>query len=110
MPTRLYRKRGEGTFEDITEASGIGILENTACALFADFDNDGRQDVVVVRASGPLLFLKEGGGKFRPKPFAFQFVKSLQATFTAAAAADYHRDGWIDIYSCLYVYYRGPEQ
>ena len=45
LPNRLYRNRGDGTFEDITESSGLGILENTACALFADFDNDGRQDV-----------------------------------------------------------------
>ena len=53
LPNRLYRNRGDGTFEDITEASGVGVLENTACALFADFDNDGRQDLIVVRASWP---------------------------------------------------------
>ncbi len=41
LPNRLYRNRGDGTFEDITESSGLGILENTACALFADFNNDG---------------------------------------------------------------------
>ena len=39
LPNRLYRNRGDGTFEDITESSGLGILENTACALFADFSN-----------------------------------------------------------------------
>jgi len=110
LPNRLYRNRGDGTFEDITETSGLGLLENTACAVFADFDNDGRQDVVVVRASGPLLFLNEGGGKFRQKPGAFQFAKSPQGTFTGAAVADYDRDGWLDIYFCLYVYYQGTDQ
>jgi Tfp pilus assembly protein PilF/peroxiredoxin len=110
LPNRLYRNRGDGTFEDITEASGLGILENTACALFADFDNDGRQDVIVVRASGPLLFLNEGGGKFRLKPDAFHFASAPQGTFTGAAVADYDRDGWLDIYFCLYVYYRGTDQ
>ena len=74
LPNRLYRNRGDGTFEDITESSGLGILENTACALFADFNNRGRQDVIVVRANGPLLFVNEGGGKFRQKPDAFQFA------------------------------------
>ncbi len=68
LPNRLYRNRGDGTFEDITEASGVGILENTACALFADFNNRGRQDLVVVRTSGPLLFVNQGGGKFQPRP------------------------------------------
>jgi tetratricopeptide (TPR) repeat protein/peroxiredoxin len=110
LPNRLYRNRGDGSFEDITELSGIGILENTACALFADFDNDGRQDLIVVRTSGPLLFLNEGGGKFRQKLDAFQFTTPPQGTFTGAAVADYDRDGWLDVYFCLYIYYQGTDQ
>jgi len=110
LPNRLYRNRGDGTFEDITESSGLGILENTACALFADFNNYGRQDVVVVRASGPVLYVNEGGGKFRERPDAFQFANPPQGTFTGAAVADYDRDGWLDIYFCLYAYYQGTGQ
>jgi tetratricopeptide (TPR) repeat protein len=110
LPNRLYRNHGDGTFEDITESSGLGILENTACALFADFNNDGRQDVIVVRASGPLLFLNEGGGTFRQKPDAFQFASPPQGTFTGAAVADYDRDGLLDVYFCLYAYYKGTGQ
>jgi tetratricopeptide (TPR) repeat protein/peroxiredoxin len=110
LPNRLYRNRGDGTFEDITESSGLGVLENTACALFADFDNDGLQDVIVVRASGPLLFLNQGGGKFRRRPESFHFEQQPQGTFTGAAVADYDRDGWLDIYFCLYAYYQGTDQ
>jgi tetratricopeptide (TPR) repeat protein/peroxiredoxin len=110
LPNRLYRNRGDGTFQDITEISGVGILENTACALFVDVDNDGRQDLIVVRANGPLLFLNQGDGKFRQKIDAFQFATPPQGTFTGAAVADYDRDGWLDIYFCLYVYYQGADQ
>ena len=110
LPNRLYRNRGDGTFEDITEASGVGVIENTACALIVDVDNDGRQDLIVVRATGPMLFLNEGGGKFRQKADAFQFANPPQGTFTGAAVADYDRDGWLDIYFCLYVYYQGTDQ
>jgi len=110
LPNRLYRNRDDGTFEDITESSGLGILENTACALFADFNNDGLQDVIVVRASGPLLFLNEGGCKFRQRPDAFQFANPPQGTFTGAAVADYDRDGWLDVYFCLYAFYQGTGQ
>ena len=110
LPNRLYRNRGDGTFEDITEASGVGLLDNTACALFVDVDNDGRQDLIVVRTTGPLLFVNQGEGRFQQKPDAFKFATPPQGTFTGAAAADYDRDGWLDIYFCLYVYYQGTDQ
>jgi tetratricopeptide (TPR) repeat protein/peroxiredoxin len=110
LPNRLYRNRGDGIFEDITESSGVGLLDNTACALFIDVDNDGRQDLIVVRTNGPLLFLNQGGGRFRQRPNAFLFATPPRGTFTGAAAADYDRDGWLDVYFCLYVYYQGTDQ
>src|SRR3989440_7090084 len=110
LPNRLYRNRGDGTFEDITESSGVGVLENTACAIFADIDNDGRQDLIVVCTTGPLLFLNQGDGKFRLKPGAFHFANPPQGTFTGAAMADYDRDGWLDIYFWLYPYSQGTDQ
>ena len=110
LPNRLYRNRGDGTFRDVTETSGLGILENTACALFADFNNDGLQDVILVRADGPRLFENRGGGKFQEKPEAFQFANPPLGTFTGAAVADYDRDGWLDIYFCLYAFYQGTGQ
>jgi tetratricopeptide (TPR) repeat protein len=110
LPNRLFHNRGDGTFEDVTEQSGLGILENTACALFADLDNNGRQDLIVVRANGPLLFVNLGRGQFLAKPDAFQFASPPQGTFTGAAIADFDRDGWLDIYFCLYAYYQGADQ
>jgi tetratricopeptide (TPR) repeat protein len=110
LPNRLFRNRGDGTFEDMTEQSGLGVLENSACALFADFDNSGLQDVIVVRANGPLLFRNLGGGKFCAKPDAFHFDNPPRGTFTGAAIADYDRDGWLDIYFCLYAFYQGTDQ
>ncbi|WP_433973245.1 tetratricopeptide repeat protein [Tunturiibacter lichenicola] len=110
LPNRLYRNRGDGTFEDVTERSGVGVLDNTACALFADFRNTGRQDLLVVCGSGPLLFLNEGDGTFALKRDAFKFAGAPQGSFTHAAVADYDRDGRLDIYFCLYSYYLGLDQ
>lgn len=110
LPNRLYRNRGDGTFEDITEAAGVGVIDNTACALFVDVDNNGCQDLIVVRAAGPMLFINEGNGKFRQQPDAFHFATPPQGTFTGAAVADYDGDGWLDIYFCLYVFYQGTNQ
>ncbi len=110
LPNRLYRNRGNGTFEDVTEKSGVGVLDFTACALFADFDNRGFQDLLVVAATGPLLFRNDGNGKFSLKPDAFRFARPPQGAFTHAAAADYDHDGRLDIYFCLYSYYLGLDQ
>jgi Flp pilus assembly protein TadD/peroxiredoxin len=110
LPNRLYRNRGDGSFEDVTEQSGVGVLDDTACALFADFENKGLQDLLVVCGGGPLLFLNQGNGKFSLKPDAFKFARPPQGTFTHAAIADYDRDGRLDIYFCLYSYYVGLDQ
>jgi tetratricopeptide (TPR) repeat protein len=110
LPNRLYRNRGDGTFEDITESSGTGILDGTASALFVDFLNRGYQDLLVVRTAGPLLFVNQGGGKFQPRPDAFQFERPPEGNFTSAAVADYDRDGFLDVYFCVYSYYQGLNQ
>jgi len=110
LPNRLYRNRGDGTFEDVTDKAGVGVLDNTACALFADFENKGLQDLLVVCGNGPILFLNQGDGTFRIKRDAFKFFQPAQGTFTHAAVADYDRDGRLDIYFCTYMYYLGLDQ
>jgi Flp pilus assembly protein TadD/peroxiredoxin len=110
LPNRLFRNRGDGTLEDVTDQAGVGILDDTACALFADFENKGVQDLLVVCGSGPLLLRNQGHGKFSIKSDAFRFARPPAGTFTGAAVADYDRDGLLDIYFCVYSYYLGLDQ
>jgi len=110
LPNRLYRNRGDGTFEDVTDTAGVGVLDGTACALFADFQNHGLQDLLVVCANGPLLFVNQGNRTFKLRQDAFKFADPPQGTFTHAAVADYDSDGRLDIYFCLYSYYLGLDQ
>jgi Flp pilus assembly protein TadD/peroxiredoxin len=107
LPNRLYRNRGDGTFVDVTDAAGVGLLDGTSAAVFADLTNSGRQDLIVVRHSGPLLFINLGNGKFEVKPDAFHFARPVQGTFTGVAVADYNRDGLLDVYFCTYSFYQG---
>ena len=44
----LYRNKGDGTFEDVTERAGVSSAQWTTAAAFADLDADGDQDLVAV--------------------------------------------------------------
>ena len=110
LPNRLYRFRPDGTAADITDQAGVGVLDETTCALFIDLKNSGHQDLIVLRSSGPLLFLNRGDGTFREHPDAFRFKTKPQGSFTGMAAADYDRDGRLDLYLCCYVYFQSEDQ
>jgi Tfp pilus assembly protein PilF/peroxiredoxin len=107
LPNRLYRNRGDSTFEDITEQAGVGVLDDTAQSLFADVDNDGDQDLVVATSTNPLLFVNDGKGHFALAQDAFRFARPLQGVLTSITMADYDRDGFLDLYLCVYSYFFG---
>src|SRR5438067_3695473 len=107
LPNRLYRNRGDSTFEDITDQAGVGVLDDTAQSLFADVDNDGDQDLVVATSTNLLLFINDGKGHFTPVPDAFRFARPLQGVLTSITMADYDRDGFLDLYVCVYSYFFG---
>jgi hypothetical protein len=46
-PNRLYRNRGDGTFEDVTEKAGVGAPLTSFSTWFFDYDNDGALDLFV---------------------------------------------------------------
>jgi tetratricopeptide (TPR) repeat protein len=108
LPNRLYRFR-DGRLEDITKQWSVDLLDDTSAALFLDVRNIGRQDLVVLRAAGPLLYLNEGD-RFRLRAGAFRFSSRPQGGFTGMAAADYDRDGKLDLYLCTYVYFQSEAQ
>ena len=107
LPNRLFRARADGTFEDATDRAGVGILDDTAQSLFADIDNDGDQDLVLATGTQPLLFTNDGQGRFTPIPGAFRFDAPLQGVLTGLSMADYDRDGFLDVYLCVYSYFFG---
>src|SRR5258708_2510658 len=62
---RLLRNRGDGSFEDVTEAAGLGGLDGVSVGVFADYDNDGRKDLFVSRTFRPnQLFHNNGDATF----------------------------------------------
>jgi len=71
LPNRLFRNEGNGTFSDVSSASGIREHVGKgmgACA--ADFDGDGRPDLFVTNDKIPnFLFRNLGAGRFRETAF-----------------------------------------
>ena len=106
LPNRLYHNQGDGTFEDITEAAGVGVLDPTSMSLFSDIDNDGDQDLIVITWQQPLLFLNDGQGHFTFREHAFKFEGPPRGSFTGASLADFDRDGDLDLYICTYMYFK----
>lgn len=108
LPNRLY-KFVDGAMSDITEEWGVGILDDTSSALFVDLRNSGRQDLVVLRSNGPILFVNRGT-RFQLRTDAFRFATAPAGGFTGMAAGDFDRDGKLDLYLCCYVYFQSEAQ
>jgi hypothetical protein len=62
----LFRNRGDGTFEDVSQASGIGAHKGKGLGVaFADYDDDGFADVFVANdGMEQFLFHNNGNGTF----------------------------------------------
>ncbi|MEM7413832.1 MAG: CRTAC1 family protein [Myxococcota bacterium] len=111
---RLYRNRGRGRFEDVTEDAGVFRPElQSNGAGFADLDGDGDLDLYVTTLGDAgdetntrnYLFVNDGSGSFRE-----QAVERGAAVDTAlphrsfgVAFGDYDRDGWIDLHTTEWI-------
>lgn len=109
LPNRLLKFAQDGTLRDLTAEWDVGLLDDSSCALFLDVRNSGHQDLVVLRSSGPVLYLNEGS-RYRLRTDAFQFAMPPKGGFTGMAAADFDRDGKLDLYLCCYVYFQSEAQ
>ncbi len=106
---RLYRNRGDGTFEDATARAGVAGQEGEAVGPLAfDYDNDGRTDLYVTYLDRPnLLYRNRGDGTF--EEVGAKAGVALKDSSTSAAALDYDRDGNPDLYVLVYGHPdRGP--
>lgn len=100
LPNRLLRNNGDGTFDDVSATAGVDVLDATSMAIFADFDNDGDQDLLLVMGTQLALMVNDGAGHFARKQDAG--FRAGGASFTSAAVADFDRDGLLDVYVCAY--------
>jgi len=94
----LLRNNGDGTFSDVTIASGLAkVATGTQTAVWVDIDNDGWLDLFAGNESGPAqLFRNRGDGTF--DDIATKAGVDGRGFNKGVAAADYDNDGWPDLY------------
>jgi hypothetical protein len=102
-PSRLYRNHGDGTFSDVSLASGIGNYPGKSFGVVAtDVNHDGLLDLFVANDSVPnFLFLNKGGGKF--DEIALQAGVAYSPDGAARSgmgvdAIDFNQDGFQDLF------------
>ncbi len=97
----IYKNNGNGTFTDVTAASGFDAEMYGMGVAAGDYDNDGRDDLYVTTLEGDRLFHNEGNFKFRDMTKASGIVNAHFGT--SAAWLDYDRDGKLDVFVANYV-------
>jgi enediyne biosynthesis protein E4 len=101
---RLFRNRRDGTFEDMTTATGIaGIARGYAFgATVGDYDGDGRPDLFITRFGSYALLRNQGDGTFADATDRAGLGGGRDWP-TSAAFADFDGDGDLDLYVCHYL-------
>ena len=97
----LYRNNRDGTFSDVTAASGLGVPLYGLGVAAADYDNDGKTDVYITAVGRNRLFRNLGGMKFADVTDAAGVGNT--GFSTSAAWLDYDRDGRLDLVVAHYV-------
>jgi hypothetical protein len=92
----LLRNDGDGRFTDVTAEAGLAGARPSLGCCAADFDNDGRPDLVITGAGEQHLFRNNGKGGFEDVT-AKAGLDRLTAVCLGAAFVDLDQDGDLDL-------------
>jgi hypothetical protein len=116
-PNRLFRNRGDGTFEDVAERAGVSAPVDSFPVWFWDYDNDGALDLFVPSYRGspdgiallaasavglevpwelPRLYRGDGRGGFQDVARAAGLERLVLPM--GSGFGDVDGDGWLDAY------------
>jgi hypothetical protein len=103
---RLFRNRGDLTFEDVTDKAGVAGKGYELGVAAADYDNDGFVDLFVAGLRANILYRNKGDGTFEDVT-ARAGLAARDAEYgtlwsVAAAFFDYDKDGLLDLFVSNY--------
>ncbi len=99
---RLYRNDGRGKFFDAHEEAGLPNSGETRAGYFADYDNDGDNDLLLTFCGKPHVLLNnDGHGEFTDVTKMVKLFSGNQVSHEAIWC-DFNNDGLLDIYIANY--------
>ena len=102
-PNRLYRNRGDGTFEDVTAKAGLAGSGFASAVTAGDYDNDGHTDLFIANMGHSLLYRNRGDGTF--EDVTAKAGVGREGAGISATWLDYDNDGRLDLYVVNYLTY-----
>jgi enediyne biosynthesis protein E4 len=104
-PNALYRNRHDGTFEDVAARAGVADLNHPGTgvsmgSVWGDYDNDGREDLLVYRYGFLSLYRNVDGTALRDVTTEAGLRHWINSN--GAIWLDYDRDGLLDLYVTAY--------
>ena len=112
---RLYRNKGNGTFEDVTKKAGVGGPWYSMGAVAGDFNNDGYPDLFISNYGSNVLLKNNGNGTFSDVTKKAGVAGGAECS-VGAVWFDYDNDSFPDLYVGNYLafdpeykYYYAPD-
>lgn len=107
LTDHFYRNRGDGTFEDQSETSGVGLVKGPGMGVVAaDFDDDGDTDIFVAQDGSPnLLYSNDGSGRFEEIGLLAGVASNFEGKINGSMGVDcgdYDWDGKLDLFLTNY--------
>jgi len=100
-PNRLFRNKGNGTFEDVTVKAGVAGSGYGMAVAAADYDGDGNVDLYVVNVGKSILYHNKGDGAF--EDVTDKAGVGLKGTGIGATFLDVDGDGKLDLFVANYL-------
>ena len=99
----VYRNRGDGTFEDMSQATGIAHTRSSGLGvIFGDYTHNGWQDIYVANdGEANMLYVNQGNWQWKNVGALAGAAYSLDGMAQAGMgvhAGDVNNDGWMDLF------------